>query len=271
MDKVGKLKRILQRLNRVVIAYSGGLDSTFLLKMAVDTLGRSNVLAVTARSETYPISEYREAVTLAKRIGARQLTINTGELKIKEFKTNPVNRCYYCKKELFKELDEIRKKQRFNFVLDGTNIDDLRDVRYGRRAAKELGVRSPLLEAGLTKDNIRQSSKRLKLPTWDKPSFACLASRVPFGNVITNGDLLRIEGSEAFLQHLGFKQVRVRSHKDIARIEVLKKDFKRAVKLQELIIKKLKSLGFVYITLDLCGYRTGSMHEAANHINAADL
>jgi len=270
-SKLKKLNTILKNLQSVVVAYSGGLDSTFLLKMAVDVLRKRNVLAVTARSETYPYSEYEEAKRIAKKIGAKHLTIKTNELRLENFKSNPVNRCYHCKKELFKKLDGIRKKRGFSFVLDGTNIDDLKDVRYGRRAAKELLVRSPLLEAGLAKNDIRKFSKRLKLPTWDKPSFACLASRIPFGSAITKKDLGKIEIAEALLQRLGFKQVRVRSHKDIARIEVLKKDFERAIKMDELIIKKLTALGFVYITLDLCGYRTGSMHEAANHIDTADL
>ncbi|MFH0763489.1 MAG: ATP-dependent sacrificial sulfur transferase LarE [Candidatus Omnitrophota bacterium] len=262
MNKSDKLRTILKGLKRVVIAYSGGLDSTFLLKTAVDTLGRQNVLAVTARSVTYPLSEYKEARRLAKKIGAKQITIYTKELNLKRFKSNPVNRCYYCKKELFKKLDGIRRKRGFNYILDGTNFDDLKDVRHGRKAARELGVRSPLLEARMTKDDIRKFSKRLKLSTWDKPSFACLASRIPFNSEIKKSDLKKIGESEAYLRRLGLKQVRVRLHKDIARIEVFKSDFGRALKLRDLIVRKLKSLGFTYITLDLCGYRTGSMHEA---------
>jgi len=261
MNKIEHLKKILLGLKKVVVAYSGGLDSTFLLKVAIDTLGRENVLAVTARSETYPYSEYIEAKRIAKRIGVGHLTIKTDELKLRNFKSNPVNRCYYCKEELFKKLGEIRKKCGFNYALDGTNYDDLKDVRHGRKAALELGVRSPLLEARMTKDDIRKLSKRLKLPTWDKPSFACLASRIPFNSKITKTDLKKINEAETYLRRFGLKQVRVRLHKDIARIEVLKSDFDKVLKLQDLIVRRLKEIGFIYITLDLCGYRTGSMHE----------
>lgn len=262
MNKFKRLTNILKNLKRVVIAYSGGLDSTFLLKIAVDTLRRENVLAVTARSETYPASEYREAVNIAKKIGACHVTIHTQELKIRNFKANPVNRCYFCKKELFKKLDGIKNRYKMTYVLDGANYDDLKDVRYGRKAAKELEIKSPLLEAKLTKGEIRKFSKRLGLPTWDKPSFACLASRFPFKDEITVASLQRIGIAEGYLKGLGFKQFRVRAHKDIARIEILKDEFKKALKFHDSISDKLKSLGFVYVTLDLSGYRTGSMHEA---------
>ena len=264
MTKIEKLKAVLKYLGRVVVAYSGGLDSTFLLKMAADTLGRSNVLAVTARSETYPASEYKEAVKLAKRIGARQIAIQTQELKIGNFKSNPVNRCYYCKKELFKKLDAIKNRYGMSYVLDGTNYDDLKDVRHGRKAAGEFGVKSPLLDAKLTKMDIRKFSKRLNLATWDKPSFACLASRIPFNNTITEKDLRRVNAAEVYLRKLGFEQIRVRIHGDIARLEIYKKNFSKIFNKNKIdaIVKKLKSLGFKYVTIDLEGYRTGSMHEA---------
>lgn len=257
-----KLNKILKDMKSVVIAYSGGLDSTFLLKMAVDSLGRQNVLAVTARSETYPEAEYKEAVRIVKMIDARHITIHTRELEIKNFKSNPVNRCYYCKKELFKKLDSLKEARKMGYLLDGTNYDDLKDVRYGRFAAKELGVRSPLLEAKFTKADIRRYSKRLKLPTWDKPPFACLASRLPFHNKIIAKDLKRIDEAESYLRGLGFRQVRVRLHKDIARLEFLPEDQGKAIKLRTKIMDKLKRLGFIYIAMDLMGYRTGSMHEA---------
>ena len=262
-SKIRKLKAILKTLKRVAIAYSGGLDSTFLLKIAVDTLGRDNVLAITARSETYPASEYKEAVKLAKKIGARQVTIRTQELKIGNFKSNPVNRCYYCKKELFKKLDAIKERRGMNCVLDGTNYDDLKDIRHGRKAAWEFGVRSPLLESKLTKADIRKYSRRLKLPTWDKPSFACLASRIPFNSAINEKDLRRIDTAETYLRKLGFRQMRVRVHGDIARLEIYKKDFRKILNEGEMnsMVKKLKNLGFKYVALDLEGYRTGSMHE----------
>jgi len=257
-----KLKKILEKLGSVVVAYSGGLDSTFLLKAAIDTLGTDNVIAVTARSETYPYSEYKEARAAAKKIGARHVTIRTKELAINGFSSNPVNRCYYCKRELFKKLDNIRKKAGFRYVMDGTNRDDLKDIRYGRKAAQELGVKSPLLDAGIAKAEIRKFSKRLKLPTWDKPSFACLASRIPFNSRITKERLGKVEKAEGRLHKLGFRQARVRLHDKIARIEVSKKDFKKAFKFKDRIVKEFNSLGFIYVTLDLAGYRTGSLHES---------
>lgn len=264
MTKLQNLKKILKELQSVVVAYSGGLDSTFLLKMAVDTLGRDNVLAITARSETYPISEYREAKKIAGKIGARHLTISTEELAIKNFKANPVNRCYYCKHELFKKLRTIAKKRKMLYVLDGTNYDDLKDIRHGRLAAKEFTVRSPLLEARLTKAEIRKFSKYLSLPTWHKPSFACLASRFPFNSTITREGLTRIDRAEDYLRELGFRQVRVRDYKDTARIEFYPEDFALLLKkdVRSSLIARLKKLGFTYVTLDLEGYRTGSMHEA---------
>lgn len=263
MQKVEKLKTILKRLGRVVVAYSGGLDSTFLLKMAIDTLGEDDVLAVTARSETYPYWEYKEARKIAKALGAMLLTIKTDELNLKNFKSNPVNRCYYCKKELFSRLNKIRDKHKMNYVIDGTNLDDLKDVRYGSKAAGELGVKKPLLEANITKADIRKYSKALKLPTWDKPSSACLASRVPFNNKITKERLDKIGKAEDYMRQLGFSQVRVRIHGSIARIEVPEKDLKLGMAFKGLIVNKLKRLGFNYVALDLEGYRTGSMHEAA--------
>lgn len=263
MSKISKLEKALRNLKSVVVAYSGGLDSTFLLKMAVGTLGKENVIAVTARSETYPVSEYKEARELAKKIGARLVTIHTCELNDKRFKSNPVNRCYYCKSELFKKLSAIAKRYKKNAVLDGTNRDDLKDIRYGRKAAFEYGVRSPLLEAGFTKSDIRKYSKAHGLSTHDKPAFACLASRISFGSQIRPEDLARVDRAEEFLKRLKFRQVRVRLHGDIARIEVEKIDIPRALESANMIVKSLKKIGFKYITLDLAGYRTGSMHEAA--------
>jgi len=266
MSKLENLRKILKDLGSVVVAYSGGLDSTFLLKVALDVLGKDNVLAVTARSETYPVSEFNEARALAKKLGSRHLVINTCELNIKGFRDNPVNRCYYCKKELFKKLISIKNRYKLSAVLDGTNYDDLKDIRHGRKAAKELGIKSPLLDAKIGKSDIRKHSKRLKLSTWDKPSFACLASRFPFHDTINAKDLTRIDEAELYLRKLGFKQVRLRLHKDIARLEIYKTDFDRVLdqKNREDLIKKLKRLGFKYITLDLEGYRTGSMHEAVD-------
>lgn len=262
MKKIDKLKNILRDLRRVVVAYSGGRDSTFLLKAAIDALGKDNVIAVTARSETYTLSEYRDAVTVAKSIGARHIVIRTNELRSNKFRANPVNRCYYCKKELFNKLTKIRNKYKMDHVIDGTNFDDLKDIRYGSLAAKELDVKRPMLEAGITKRNISVFSKKLGLPTWNKPSGACLASRFPFNDPITKDGLLRIGEAEDFLRRIGFGQVRVRMHGSMARIEIPQDRMSLGLKLKEDIVKKLKDIGFVYVTLDLGGYRTGSMHEA---------
>ena len=263
-NRLKKLKKILKGLRRVVIAYSGGLDSTFLLKAAIDALGKDNVLAVTARSETYPLSEYKEAKALAKKFGVKHLTINTRELDIKNFRANPVNRCYYCKKELFKKLNAIKDKYGMEHVVDGTNLDDLKDIRHGSLAAEEESVKRPLLKAGITKDDIRRFSKGLGLSTWNKPSFACLASRFPFNDRITVEGLKRVEEAERCMHEMGFAQVRVRLHGDMARIEVPRRSLSLGLKLKDKITKRLKRIGFIYVTLDLEGYRTGSMHEAAN-------
>jgi uncharacterized protein len=262
MNKLNKLRSYLKRLGSVVVAYSGGRDSTFLLKMALDTLGRDNVLAVTARSETYTDSEYEQAVSIARSIGARHITIRTHELKLEKFASNPVDRCYYCKKELFEKLSRIRDRHGMKYVVDGTNLDDLKDIRHGSRAAKELGVKKPLLDAKLTKLDISRFSKAMKLPTWNRPSNACLASRFPFNSRITKDGLVRIGQAEAFMKRLGFDQVRIRLHDSIARIEVPEKELDIGLRFKDTIINKLKALGFIYVALDLEGYRTGSMHEA---------
>jgi uncharacterized protein len=251
----------------VVVAYSGGLDSAFLLKAAVDALGKDNVIAVTARSETYPFSEYRNACSVANLIGAKHLTVQTDELKIKRFTSNPEDRCYYCKRELFEKLSKIRDKYGMRHVVDGTNLDDLKDIRYGSKAARELGIKRPLLEARLTKKEISDFSKEWKLPTWNKPAAACLASRFPFNNRITKSGLLKIGVAEDFMKRLGFNQVRVRLHNSIARIEVSEEELGLGLKFKDSIIKKLKDLGFIYVALDLEGYRTGSMHEVSKSID----
>ncbi|MDY6833256.1 MAG: ATP-dependent sacrificial sulfur transferase LarE [Chloroflexota bacterium] len=261
-DKLSQLRHILHEMGSVLIAYSGGVDSTFLLKVAVDTLG-DKVVAVTARSLTYPEWEYQEGREIANALGARHITIVSEELDIPEFSDNPPRRCYYCKKELFTKLLQIAHQEGLECVADGSNLDDEDDFRPGRDAARELGIRSPLSEAGLTKDDIRVYSKQLCLPTWNKPSFACLASRFPYGDKITPSKLHRVAKAEDFLHTLGFGQVRVRDHQDIARIEVIPDDIERFCEedLRIQVTERLRKLGYNYITLDLFGYRSGSMNE----------
>jgi len=261
--KLEKLRKILQGIGPSVVAYSGGVDSTFLLKIASEVLGKDKVLAVSAKSQTYPIGELDSAKEMAKEIGVEHLVIESEELKIPEFIMNPTDRCYYCKTELFQKLKEIAKERGFNFVLDGSNYDDMRDFRPGLKALSELGIRSPLKEAMMTKEDIRYLSKKMGLKTWDKPSLACLASRFPYGKEITKEKLTTVDQAERFLRGLDFRQVRVRHHGEIARIELEKNDIRTLISrgLMDRVVEKFKELGFIYVTLDLEGYRTGSMNE----------
>ena len=249
-------------MDSVVIAFSGGADSSFLLAAAAQSLGKK-VIAVTAKSPTYTGRELKEAKVIANRLSCRHIIINSDELEIKEFMNNQKNRCYFCKKELFLKLISVKNKYEFNFVADGTNYDDLSKYRPGLKALKELGIRSPLAEAGLTKEEIRQYSRQLNLPTWNKQDLSCLASRLPYGEKISIPVLKKIEKAEDFLYSLGFRQVRVRYHYPIARIELEKDEIHRLLQpyIIEKIIKRLKKLEFEYITLDLEGYRTGSMDQ----------
>lgn len=260
--KFNKLKGLLKEMDKVAVAFSGGVDSTFLLKVAADVLG-DNVIAVTARSSTYPEREFTEASEYIKKLGAKHIVIISEELEIDGFSQNPVNRCYYCKKELFSKVKEIALQHGIKYIVDGSNVDDLGDYRPGMLALKELEVSSPLREAGLTKEDIRRLSREMELPTWNKQPFACLASRFPYGQEITHEKLQMIDKAEQYLLDLGFRQVRVRHHGEVARIEVAREERSRFfdTELLDRIHGKLKEAGFRYVTLDLQGYRTGSMNE----------
>ncbi|MGC8975999.1 MAG: ATP-dependent sacrificial sulfur transferase LarE [Candidatus Ratteibacteria bacterium] len=261
-EKLKKLKEYLEKLKKVVVAYSGGVDSTFLLKVASDTLGKENVLAVIGVSPTYTEKEREFAEKFCKDNGIKYIEIETDEFKDDNFINNPPDRCFWCKKELFGKIEEIRKKLNFEYIIDGANKDDERDFRPGESAKKIYNVFSPLKECGFTKKDIRKFSKKLNLPTWNKPQMACLASRIPYGEKITEERLKKIEEGENFLYSLGFKIVRIRDYNEIARIEVDKDEIEKLIKLKDKIVKKLKEIGYKYITVDLEGYRTGSMNES---------
>jgi uncharacterized protein len=262
-QKLEQLKEIFQSMGKVLVAFSGGVDSTFLLKVAKDSLGDRNVLAVTALSPLYPDRELAGAKRVAQEIGVRHLLIESNELEIEGFSENPPNRCYFCKRELFGELMDLAKKEGVPYVVEGSTLDDEKDHRPGRKAVQELGIWSPLQEALFTKEEVRKLSKELGLPTWDKPSFACLASRFPYGEEITSEALRMVDEAEAFLLSLGFKQVRVRHYQNLARIEVYAEDISRLMNgvLREKVVNRLKKIGYQYVTVDLQGFRSGSMNE----------
>jgi pyridinium-3,5-biscarboxylic acid mononucleotide sulfurtransferase len=260
-NKLKILQDILAGMESVLVAYSGGVDSTFLLKVASNVLG-AKALAVIGDSRTLPSDEKQQAVEIAEKLNVRYRVIESKEISNPDFAKNSKDRCYWCKSELFSKLQGIADSEHIAYVVDGSNADDRSDYRPGARAAKECGVRSPLQEAGLTKDEIRKLSRDMELPTWDKPSMACLSSRIPYGDEITEEKLDKVEKAERILKSLGFKQVRVRHHNDTARLEVAESDISRLVEpdLRKKIVEGLKSVGYRYITLDIEGYRTGSMN-----------
>ena len=260
--KFNKLKDDLKKMERVLIAYSGGVDSTLLLK-AASVSGLKHILAVTSSSESVPKKELQFAKELTSSLNINHRIIETDELKDNNYSSNPPERCYYCKKELFGRLREIGEEENIPFILDGTNTDDIDDWRPGRKAAKEMNVISPLLEAELCKDEIRAISRELGLPTWNRPSNPCLSSRFPYGQEITAGALRRVDLAEEFIRKLGVRELRVRDHSELARIEVPYNDFSLLLKegVREQIVTYLKSIGYRHITLDIRGFRSGSLNE----------
>jgi len=262
-DKFNALKDALHHMERVIIAYSGGVDSTFLLK-AASLSGLKDILAVTSASKSLPKKELDFSKQMTSALDIRHKIIETDEMKNESSANTPPDRCYYCKKELFGRLGNIAQEDDFRFILDGTNADDKEDWRPGRRAALENCVHSPLLDAGFSKREIREISRTLGLPTWDKPATPCLSSRFPYGEKITAAGLERVELAENFIRKFGFKELRVRDHAGTARIEIMPDDFHIVMRdeIRPQILSYLKSLGYKYVTLDIEGFRSGSMNES---------
>jgi uncharacterized protein len=260
-EKYNSLQKIFKDLDKVIVAYSGGVDSTFLLKAAVDTLGTERVKACIAEGPSLPRSQYLEAVERAKEMGVEVETVRPNELADAAFSANKADRCFICKSHLYKMLADIAREQKFGSIICGCNFDDKDDFRPGNKAAEVFGVRSPLMEAGLTKEDIRNLSRQMGLATTDMPASPCLASRIAYGLEITEERLMQVEKAEEFIRELGLAEFRVRHHDKLARIEVKQGDFEKVLANRAQVVEKLQGLGFKYVTIDLQGFRSGSMNE----------
>ncbi|MFA5423902.1 MAG: ATP-dependent sacrificial sulfur transferase LarE [Phycisphaerae bacterium] len=262
-QKYDKLKESLRDTGRLLISFSGGVDSTFLLKVAADTIGKENIAACISKGPSLPRSQYERAVTLANNIGVELITIETEEMDDPAYKANLADRCYHCKGYLFEKLVEVAKEKRFDTIACGHNLDDTKDYRPGNKAAADYEISSPLIEAELTKQDIRQLSKELNLPTAGIPASPCLASRIAYGIEISEENLRQIDDAEEFLRELGLVEFRVRHHGDVARIEVHPDDMPTVMRQETRgkIVEKIKELGFKFVTLDMIGFRSGSLNE----------